>query len=309
MSFEIDTKTLEEVQESLLAYFPGGVLWEGAIVPGTNLNAITLGISGGLLDLATFNQIYNSEFIPSTEGTSFLENWEQALLIPDGCFPGSTSPDREERRLHVLVKLASLGIQTSADFERLAAIMGFPGTEVVSGVGSEFESIVNGEFATDTDWTKGTGWTISAGTANKAAGVGSDLEQDISSDSGKLYVLNYDISGRTAGTVTPDIGGQNGVVRSEDGSFEETITAQAVDTFFRLEADSSFDGSIDNVSVRGSLPLPDAAFTIVVKYSFSGNNFPLIFPISFGSDQFVILTCLFNKLKPDNCIVIDEITT
>ena len=309
MSFDIDTKSLEEVQESLIAFFPGGVLWEGAIVPGTNLNAITLGISGGLLDLATFNQIYNSEFIPSTEGTSFLENWEQALLIPDGCFPGSTEPDREIRRLHVLVKLASLGIQSAADFERLATIMGFPGTEVVSGVGSEFESIVNGDFTTDTDWTKGTGWTISGGTASKAAGVGSDLEQDIAADSGKLYVLNYDISGRTAGTVTPDIGGQNGVIRSENGSFQETIEALAVDTIFRLEADSAFDGSIDNVSVRGSLALPGAMFTIVVKYSFTGNNFPLIFPISFGSGELVILTCLFNRLKPDNCTLIDEITT
>jgi len=307
MSFDIDTKTLEEVQKSLVAYFPGGQLWEGAIVPGTNINAITLGLSGGLLDLAIFNQIYNSEFIPSTAGTSFLENWEQALLIPDGCFPGAAESDREIRRLHVLVKLASLGIQSSADFERLATILGFPGTEVVAGVGSEFESILNGNFDTDTIWTKGTGWTISGGTANKAAGVGSDLEQDISSDSGKLYVLNYDISGRTTGTVTPDIGGQNGVTRSENGSFEETIEGLAVDTSFRLEADSSFDGSIDNVSVRGSLPLPDAIYTIVVKYSFPGNNFPLLFPFAFGSSQFDILSCLFNKLKPDNCKVVTEV--
>ena len=26
--------------------------------------------------------------------------------------------------------------------------------------------VTNGDFATDTDWTKGTGWTISGGTAN-----------------------------------------------------------------------------------------------------------------------------------------------
>ena len=39
------------------------------------------------------------------------------------------------------------------DFEDLASILGFAGTVVVSGVGSEFESVINGEFATDTDWT------------------------------------------------------------------------------------------------------------------------------------------------------------
>ena len=307
MSLVIENRILEEVQQSLAAYLPDGPLWEAALIPGTNLNAVLAGMSGSLLDIETFNQVYNSDFIPSSEGTSFLEDWEQAVQIPDTCFPGPDEPDRSIRRLHVLTKLAALGIQTAEDFEDLAAVFGFPGTEVVSGVGSEFESIVNGDFATDTDWTKGTGWTISGGTANKAAGVGSDLEQDISSDDGKLYVLTYDISGRTAGTITPDIGGTNGVARSENGSFEEQIIGAAVDTFFRLETDSSFDGSIDNVSVRGSLPLPDAIFTIVIKYEFNDNEFVLTFPISFGSDEFAILTCLFGKLKPTNCIVVTEV--
>jgi len=307
LSFQLVNKTLAEVQQSLAAYLPGGILWEAALVPGTNLNAVLAGQSGILLDTEVFNQIYNSEWMPTSEGTNFLEDWEQAISIPDDCFPGPDEPDREIRRLHVIVKLASLGIQTSDEFENLATLLGFPGTEVVAGVGSEFESIINGAFDTDTDWTKGTGWTISGGTANKAAGVGSDLSQDIASDSGKLYVLNYDVSGRTAGTITPDIGGQDGVVRSNNGSFQENITALAVDTLFRLEADSAFDGSIDNVSVRGSLPLPDAVFTIVIKYKITTNKFPIKFPIIFGSDQFNILTCLFNKLKPANTKVIAQV--
>lgn len=307
MNLLIDNKILDEVQKSLSDYLPNGPLWESALIPGTNLNAILRGYAGSFLELENFLHIYSTEFIPSTLGTSFLEDWERALLIPDGCFPGPDEPDRAVRRLHVLVKLASLGIQTADDFERLATILGFPGTEVVSGVGSEFESITNGSFDADTDWTKGTGWTISGGTANKAAGVGSDLSQDIASDSGKLYVLNYDISGHTAGTVTPDIGGQDGVIRSSNGSFQENITALAVDTLFRLEADSVFDGSIDNVSVRGSLPLPDAVFTIVVKYPITTNKFPIKFPIIFGSAQFNILTCLFNKLKPVNTKVIAQV--
>ena len=308
-NFLIAKRTLEEVTQSLIDYLPNGPLWEGASIPGTNLHALITGLATALLDYETFLRIYNNEFIPSSTETDFLENWERAVGIPDSCFPGPDESDLDVRRLHVLVKLASLGVQTAADFENLATIMGFPGTEVVSGVGSEFESVTNGGFDTDTDWTKGTGWTISASKANKAAGVASDLEQDITAENGKLYVVKYDISGRTAGTLTPDVGGTNGVARSTNGSFEELITGGSSDTILRFEADSSFDGSIDNVSVRGSLPLPGAVFTIVVKYSFTGNNFPLIFPISFGSDQFGILTCLFNKLKPANCKVITEITT
>jgi len=185
----IDNKLLIETQESLAAYLPGGELWESALIPLTNTNALLLGLSGVLLDVQCFMAVYNSEFIPSQPGTSFLENWEQAVGIPDECFPGAEEPDREIRRLHVLVKLASLGVQTSDDFINLATILGFPGTIVGSG--------------------------IDAGIAE-----------------------------------------------------------------------------------------PEGQFTIVVTFPFSGNNFPLIFPILFGSAQFAILECLFTKLKPDNCDII-----
>lgn len=134
MSLLIENKILEEVQQSLAAYLPGGPLWESAMIPDTNLNAVLAGSSGLLLDSEIFHHIYNSEFIPSSAGTSFLENWEQAVSIPDECFPGPSQIDRAVRRLHVLVKLASLGVQTSADFVRLADILGFVGTTVTSGI-------------------------------------------------------------------------------------------------------------------------------------------------------------------------------
>lgn len=133
MSLTVDNKILEEVQQSLVAYLPGGPLWESGFVPGTNLNAVMAGISGLLLDTEIFNQIYNSEFIPSAEGTSFLENWEQAVSIPDECFPGPAISSREDRRRHVLVKLASLGVQTADDFVQLASVFGITAS-VIPGV-------------------------------------------------------------------------------------------------------------------------------------------------------------------------------
>lgn len=134
MALEIQNKILVEVQQSLSAYLPGGPLWESALIPDTNLNALLLGLSGVLLDVQSFMLVYNSEFIPSQAGTSFLENWEQAVQIPDDCFPGPDEPDREIRRLHVLVKLASLGVQTSDDFVALAVILGFTAVTVKSGI-------------------------------------------------------------------------------------------------------------------------------------------------------------------------------
>lgn len=307
MSEVIVRHTQEEMIASLAAFLPGGELFESAFIPGTNFHSLLAGLSGELLRAENFLFLYNSQFLPD-ETTVFIEEWESALGIPDDCFPGPAEASTETRRLHILVKLASLGVQTTADFEALATILGFPDVEVVSGVGSEFESIVNGSFATDTDWTKGTGWTISGGTANKAAGVASDLSQDITSVTGKLYVVKYDVSGRTAGSITPDVGGTNGTAQTTNGTFEELITGGGGDTFFRLEADSTFDGSIDNVTVRGSIAPPDGRFTIVVKFIFDGNDFPLVFPFPFGSEQFAILECLFTKLKPANCDIVFEIS-
>ena len=134
MSLTIQKKEIEEVIRSLAAYLPGGPLWEGALIPGTNINAVIAGLSGLLLDTEVFNRIYNTEFIPSSNGTNFLENWEKAIGIPDDCFPGSDLNDRDIRRLHVLVKLASLGVQTADDFVRLAEILGYVGTTVTSGI-------------------------------------------------------------------------------------------------------------------------------------------------------------------------------
>lgn len=125
---------LIEVHQSLAAYLPGGPLWEAGTIPGTNLNALLVGLSGAMLDIETFNYVYMTEFIPSSEGTNFLEDWERALAIPDECFPGPQQNDRRIRRLHVLLKMASLGVQTAADFTRLATLIGYPGTVVKSGI-------------------------------------------------------------------------------------------------------------------------------------------------------------------------------
>lgn len=159
MSLRVERHTLEEATDSLAAYLPGGPLWAGArskpaldtaipgyalpgyAVPGvdntdrgTKLYALLAGLSGLLLYAENFNYLYSSEFIPSAGGYAFLENWERALGIPDDCFPGPALADKETRRLHVLVKLASLGVQTRADFERLAELLGFVGTTVQSGI-------------------------------------------------------------------------------------------------------------------------------------------------------------------------------
>ena len=62
------------------------------------------------------------------------------------------------------------------------------------------EIIINGDFDNDSDWTKGTGWTISGGTANSVASGGSSyLSQNSILNSGNTYKITFTISNYVSG--------------------------------------------------------------------------------------------------------------
>ncbi|RVL04767.1 hypothetical protein [Sinorhizobium meliloti] len=110
----------------------------------------------------------------------------------------------------------------------------------------------NADFATDTVWSKGTGWTISGGTANKAAGTGSLLSQAAAIANGKKARIKYVVSAYTAGTIRVRIstGGSpfdDSPDRSANGTYLESITATGARDTFSLRAGSTFAGSIDDV--------------------------------------------------------------
>lgn len=57
------------------------------------------------------------------------------------------------------------------------------------GSASVTNLVTNGVFAADTNWTRSTGWTISGGVANKAAGTGSRISQTITMTAGVFFKL------------------------------------------------------------------------------------------------------------------------
>ena len=115
--------------------------------------------------------------------------------------------------------------------------------------------VVNGDFTTDSDWTKGTGWTISGGTANcdgTQTGTTSLTPALNNVVNNVTYIVEYTISNYTSGSISIKLGNTGyGVVRSANGTYTEEIKALAT-TFPRsqINADASFIGSIDNVSVK-----------------------------------------------------------
>jgi hypothetical protein len=121
-----------------------------------------------------------------------------------------------------------------------------------SGPSMGSNQITNGGFGADSDWTKGTGWTIGSGVATKAAGSASVLSQAQTMTAGRYYIVTYTIT-RTAGSITPQFAGGStvsGTARSTSGTFTDIMTAVSGNNTVQFSADASFAGTVDDVSVK-----------------------------------------------------------
>lgn len=105
----------------------------------------------------------------------------------------------------------------------------------------------NGAFASDTLWTKGTGWTIAAGVATATGAISTTLSQFANLVPGRTYTVVYDGT-RSAGTVTVSVGGTAGTARSTSATFTENIVAGSDGTITFTGA--AFTGTVDNVTVK-----------------------------------------------------------
>jgi len=138
-----------------------------------------------------------------------------------------------------------------------AANLPWPYPEVIGD-----ELVTNGTFDTDTDWTKGTGWSISGGQAAHVAGTGSNISQSVSYGSaGTVYALSVDVV---------SISGGSGSIQARSGgtTTSKTISSLAsgttvtliyvhdgLNTDVAITAGSSTNITVDNVSVREINPL------------------------------------------------------
>jgi uncharacterized protein YmfQ (DUF2313 family) len=111
----------EEHTRSLSAYLPNGKTFEGKNIADSNLNQLLRGLATELRTSEGYLITLEREYFPDNT-TLYVVEWERALQIPDDCFPGNGTIS--VRRMHVLVKLASLGVQTADDFIDLALLFG-----------------------------------------------------------------------------------------------------------------------------------------------------------------------------------------
>lgn len=109
-------------------------------------------------------------------------------------------------------------------------------------------NIQNGTFATDTNWTKGTNWTIGGGTANHTSYASATaIEQSASVINGCRYKVTFDLVSRTGGSVAVRFGSTQGTLRSIPDTYsEENFTNDAKLGLIAPAAPNSLAGSCDN---------------------------------------------------------------
>jgi hypothetical protein len=121
------------------------------------------------------------------------------------------------------------------------------------------ELVTNGDFelGDNGDWTKGNGWAIAGGVAEKTAGSSGAIDQSISLDTAKLYKVEFSVSGRSAGSLNLRFGSAFSNTKSvtSNGDFSYYLLPTSPANILQFSADSSFNGSIDNISVREINPL------------------------------------------------------
>jgi uncharacterized protein YmfQ (DUF2313 family) len=121
MNISADKHSLEEHTDALADFLPSGPLFEAKKISDSNFRKLLKGFAGELFTAEGYIKTFDDEYSPLTT-VLFIEEWERALGIPDDCF--RATGDIDERRVHILTKLASLGIQTQDDFIALGLIFG-----------------------------------------------------------------------------------------------------------------------------------------------------------------------------------------
>jgi hypothetical protein len=120
------------------------------------------------------------------------------------------------------------------------------------------ELVVNGDFATSSNWTLGATWSISGGVASKASGDTATIFQDIPAlTSGAIYVIELDQSYAVSPfSVLLRVGAAGAIAYNSplpaiQGRIRIVVNAAAAATRISIgNASSTASGTIDNISIK-----------------------------------------------------------
>ena len=145
---------------------------------------------------------------------------------------------------------------------------------------ADYGYVSNGSFTGNaTGWTLGAGWSYGSNKVTHASGTATMVPNPaVNIIIGGVYTLTYTISGVSAGTVTPTLGGVAGTVRSTNGRFIQAITATTTGNLI-FTPTTTFNGSIDDVSIgltTSFLPFTESPEFVVTPHDYtSATNYAL----------------------------------
>ena len=146
--------------------------------------------------------------------------------------------------------IQSKGVSVVVDGEALMTY-GFQFTGKVYVLGANL--VINGTFAVDDNWDKGTDWTIGSGVATvDGGGTAGNLTADVNPlIASTEYWTQFKVSAFTDEGVLIKLGSTNGTYRDATGTYTEIITSSViVGTTLSFDPSGSATLSIDNVIVR-----------------------------------------------------------
>lgn len=170
------------------------------------------------------------------------------------------------------------------------------------------ELVTNGDFATNLNGWSGGNWSWSANGALHSIGNDTSLVQSSTvATVGTTYKITYDVVNRTSGLVIVQFGGVWGGTRASSGSYTEYITATANDSLF-FKPDSTFDGAIDNVSIKELITTDSSYFETKTEFRKSITIFDRIdlpdgLPISIGYNAMPFSTRGFFNVPSSNIAI------
>lgn len=115
-------KTREEVVQIFANFIIDGYAQLNKNNPNSNMRKLMTGLMGGVEPVYFFIALIAYE-LNINNSFYLLEYWEKMVGIPDKCFPGNGTV--EERRSHVIVKLALMNVQTADDIIKLLNLLGY----------------------------------------------------------------------------------------------------------------------------------------------------------------------------------------
>jgi hypothetical protein len=250
---QVDKTASEYVSVGVLSAPYHGLNVDGVKAFSTNKNGTPIEDSSQLGYLsepaATNNLLYSRDLTQATVWTATNITPTKTATGIDGTPNSATTLTAISDNATILQQrtLAAAARSSQAFVKRRAGSGSVYFTRGSSGDGVEL--ISNGDFSSDTVWTKGTNCTISGGALNMAASA-TATTQPISFTAGVPYIITFTISAYTSGQIRLRPGGSSvGTFRAALGTYSEVVIPTANGAVITTDL-GSFIGSIDNVSVQ-----------------------------------------------------------